>query len=156
MLEDIKKRKMLPKWHIAINAILFLILLFFVPLFPALIFFLSSVLIDIDHYLYYIYEKRDFSLIRAYKWNKITRKRYHNLSREEKKRHRYFVLVFHGVEVLLILLILSEFFPVLFFVFLGFFVHMVQDVIIAFRFDYLKRKLFLTYAIYIHNKHRVK
>jgi acyl-coenzyme A synthetase/AMP-(fatty) acid ligase len=147
---------MLPKWHVLINLVLSLILLIFINPVYTLIFFLSSVLIDLDHYLYYIYEKKDFSLKKAYSWHKLTRERFHNLSKEEKKKHKYFVLIFHGFEILVIMLALSKVYPVLFFVFLGFFVHLTEDSIIATKFNYLERKLFLTYAIYLHQKNKVK
>ena len=105
---------MLPKWHTTINLIISLILLFFLDPFYVLLFFASSVLIDFDHYLYYLYEKKDFSLKRAYNWHKTTIKKFHDMSGEERKKHRYFILIFHGVEILGILLIVSIFIPVVF------------------------------------------
>lgn len=147
---------MLPKWHVLINLVISFILLIFLDLSNVIIFFASSVLMDIDHYFYYLYEKKDYSLKRAYNWNKITRARFHNLSREEKKRHRYFVLIFHGIEILALVLAMSFFSPIFFYVFLGFCIHLIEDLIIAGRFKYFKRKLFLSYAIYLHCKNKVK
>ena len=147
---------MLPKWHILINIIVAGFLLFFFKPSYVAIFFLASILIDIDHYLYYIYEKGNWSLKKAYNWHKVSRKRFHNLSREEKKRHSYFILIFHGMEILFILLILSKFSIIFFFIFLGFLAHLIEDSIIATRFKYLERKLFLSYAIYLHEKNKVK
>jgi hypothetical protein len=147
---------MLVKNHIKINLFLGLILLFFIKPAYVLIIFLSSVLIDFDHYLYYIFKKKRFSLKSAYNWYLIERKRFHNLSIEEKKKHRYFIFMFHGLEVLLILFLLSNYYPLLFLVFMGFTIHIVEDLIVASKFKYTKRKLFLSYAIFLHMKNRVK
>ena len=147
---------MMPKKHIRINLIISLILLFFIPPHYVLIIFLASVLIDVDHYLYYVFEKKRFSLKSAYNWFKIEKAKFHDLSREEKKKHRYFILIFHGIESLLILYVLSLYIPILFYVFLGFLIHLIEDSIIATRFKYLERKLFLSYAIYLHIKNKVK
>jgi hypothetical protein len=147
---------MLVENHIKINLILGLILLFFIKPFYVFIIFLSSILIDFDHYLYHIFEKKNFSLKKAYNWYLIERERFHNLSLNEKKKHRYFIFIFHGSEVLIIFFILSRYYPSLFFVFLGFLFHFIEDLIIATKFKYLKRKLFLSYAIYLHIKNKVK
>jgi len=147
---------MLPKTHVILNLIISLALLFFLKPIYVLIIFLSSILIDIDHYLYYIFEKRRFSLKSAYNWYLIERKKFHDLSLEEKKKHRYFLFVFHGLETLAILLIFSKRYPILFFIFIGFSIHLIEDSIIATKFEYLKRKLFLSYATYLHTKNKVK
>lgn len=147
---------MLIKQHIIINLIISLILLFFISPIYVLVIFTSSILIDFDHYLYYIFEKKRYSLKSAYNWYLIERKRFHNLSPKEKKKHRYFIFIFHGLEILIILLFLSLYTPILFFVLTGFFIHLTEDSIVAAKFKYLKRKLFLTYAIYFHTKNKVE
>jgi hypothetical protein len=147
---------MLLENHIKINFILAIILLSVINPGSVFIIFLSSVLIDFDHYLYYIFEKKKFSLKSAYHWYLIERERFHRLSREEKKKHRYFIFIFHGLEVLIILFFLSNYCYVLFFVLIGFTIHLAEDLTIASKFKYLKRKLFLSYAIYLHIKNKVK
>jgi len=147
---------MLVKNHLIINLIISLILLIFINPFYVLIFFLASVLIDADHYLYYIFAKKRFSLKSAYNWNVIERQKFQELSMEEKKKHRYFIFIFHSLEVLIFLLALSLYIPIFFFVAFGFFIHLIEDSIIAVKFKYLKRKLFLSYAIYLHVKNKVK
>ncbi len=147
---------MLPKQHIIINLIICLILLFFIQPIYVLIIFLSSVFIDFDHYLYYVFEKKRFSLKSAYNWFLIETTKFHNLSVEEKKKHRYFILIFHGLEPLILLYLFSFYIPILFFIFFGFLMHLIEDSIIATKFKYLKRKLFLSYAIYMHIKNKVK
>ena len=62
---------MLPKKHIILGLIFSLTLIF---LFPAIgwkgfgVIFLSSVFIDIDHYLYFIFKKKDINLMNSYNW----------------------------------------------------------------------------------------
>jgi len=147
---------MLPKTHIIINLILSLILLPFINPIYVLIFFLSSILIDVDHYLYYVFEKKRFSLKSAYNWYVLEKSRFHNLSLEEKKKHRYFIFIFHSLELLIILFIASLYIPILFFITLGFSIHLIEDMLVAIRYKYLNRKLFLTYSTYLHTKNKVK
>ena len=126
------------------------------PPLGVLIIFLSSVLIDVDHYLYYVFEKKRLSLKSAYNWFLIERSRFLKLSLEERKKHRYFILIFHGLEILAIILLLSKYFPFLFFIFIGFSIHLIEDSIEAFKLQFAKRRLFLSYAIYLHIKNKVK
>ena len=147
---------MLPKSHIIINLVICLGLLFFINPLGVLIIFLSSVLIDVDHYLYYVFEKKRLSLKSAYNWFLIEKNRFLKLSLEERKKHRYFILIFHGLETLAIILLLSKYFPHLFFIFIGFSIHLVEDSIEAVKFRFAKRRLFLSYAIYLHVKNKVE
>jgi hypothetical protein len=146
---------MLPKWHIFINFILCIILLILIKPFYVLIIFLTSFLIDIDHYLYYVFEKKRFSLKSAYNWYIIKRKQFHELSLEEKKKHRYFIFSFHGIEFLVIVYLLSFLNPIFIYILIGLIIHLIEDLIIAMRYKYINRKLFLTYAIYLHIKNKV-
>jgi len=126
---------MLPKWHILFGA-LFTIVLYFalnVSFFHSLIFFFSSFLIDIDHCFYYVYRKKNFSFKRAYNWFLLLENKFYSLPKGKRRRYDYGFCIFHGIEVLLILLLLSlipelSFF---FFIFLGFLFHLVQDMLNA-------------------------
>jgi hypothetical protein len=147
---------MLVKNHIIINLIVGVILLFVIEPIYVLIVFLSSILIDFDHYIYYVFEKKRFSLKSAYKWYLIEREKFHKLSPKEKKKHKYFIFIFHGIECLAVLFLLSYYYSIIFFVFIGFLIHLIEDLIISIKFKYLERKLFLSYAIYLHIKNKVK
>jgi len=59
---------LLPKYHIIYGFVFTLVLsLFFgIGLLEFILIFTASVLIDVDHYLFYIWKKKDFSLSRAY------------------------------------------------------------------------------------------
>jgi len=113
---------MYPIQHFSLGIIFTLILFFIFPQIGLIGFFLivtSTVLIDVDHYLYYVFKKRDISLKNAYKWFIQRRKRFSQIF--------YFL---HGVEVLIILFILGIFVSKYFlFVFMGFSFHLFLDTI---------------------------
>ncbi|MBU1136572.1 MAG: hypothetical protein ABIG37_01630 [Nanoarchaeota archaeon] len=143
---------MFPKQHIIINFIVSLILLLVLKPFYVLIFFLASFLIDIDHYFYYIFEKKNFSLGKAYRWHTLNKARIKKMSPEERKIHYKFILIFHGIEPLLILILLSKFYPIIFFIFLGFTAHLIEDLFEHIPLGLFKKKFFLSYSIYKHFK----
>ncbi len=123
---------MLVSRHI-IFGFIFSILLFI--LFPSItllfasIIFLSSVLMDIDHYLLFVFQNKDMSLKRAYNYFYCEHKKFYNSSKKEnlKKVHPHFIL--HGVEFVLILIILTLPFPVLVFILIGVLFHLILDYI---------------------------
>jgi len=118
---------MFPKTHIMAGAILSSLIFIIFPeigWFNAAIIFASSVLIDFDHYLYYAVKKRDLSLKRAY--NYFIRLRSCSLENKESN-YKYPLLIFHGIEFCLFLLILSIFSNFFWWVFIGFVIHMLLD-----------------------------
>lgn len=145
---------MFPKYHIIINFLVALPLLFIINPIYVLIFFFASFLIDFDHYLYYVLEKNSFSLKKAYNWFLINKVRRKKMSREERKKHQDWFLIFHGIEPLVVLAPLSFYFYPLFFIFLGFLVHMIEDMIEEIPLGVAEQKLFLTYAIYKYYKEK--
>ena len=79
---------MLPQTHIILGFLISLLLLALFPeitLFGFFVIWLSSVLIDIDHYLFYVYLKKDWNLKRSYKWFIKKSKQFENFSNKEKK-----------------------------------------------------------------------
>jgi hypothetical protein len=112
---------MLPKWHILLGAIFAGVLL---ELFPkigwggALVIFLSSVFIDMDHYSWYVVKKRDWNLKKSYIWHIELTKRGDKI---------IFLHVLHTIEVLILLGIFSYYSLWIFYVFLGFVFHSVFD-----------------------------
>ena len=123
---------MLPKWHILFG-IIFSVLLFFVwpkiGISGMLIIFLSSVLIDFDHYAYYVFKKKDFSLKHAYIWYVEMDKKFLKLNKKTRKKYYYAFCFFHGFESLLILFILSIFYFPFLFILLGFLFHLIIDAV---------------------------
>ncbi len=116
---------MLPKTHI-ITGFLFSCILFFlfpeITLLGALVIFLSSFLIDVDHYFVYILRKKDVNLFRAYKWHILLGR---NL--KEKLKQIPFYHVFHSVEFIILLGILSFFSRWFFYILIGVLFHSFLD-----------------------------
>ena len=140
---------MLPKYHILFGFLfaLFLFLIFpFIGLFGFFIIFASSVLIDIDAYLNYIFTKKDFSLRNAIKYLSEKRIKVINLSKEQKAKIQSMIRVFHGIEVLLILFILGIFLNKIFlFIFIGFSFHLFLDVLEQIYYGFRIAKVSLIY-----------
>jgi hypothetical protein len=148
---------MLPKYHIFYGLIFSLILFILFPDFIGLtgffIIFLSSFLIDVDHYLYYAISKKDFSLKNAYSWFIEKSSKANKLSKAEKKKLKTMPCIFHGIEAFFILAILSFFFPIFLFFLLGFAFHEALDAINIIRNDFSLNHIgsqirnFLNYSI---------
>jgi len=99
-----------------------------VSLFELSLFFLSSFLIDTDHYLYYVIKKRDLRLNRAYKWFVSKRKKYLVLSVDNRKKYYSSFCFFHGIESILFFVLLGIFFNKFFlFIAFGMLLHLILD-----------------------------
>ncbi len=102
---------MLPKWHILFGAVLSLGLYFFgVSLFNSIIVFIASVLIDVDHYLYYVFTKKDFSLKNAYKKGCKKYNKFYKLPAKKREKYKEDISIFHGIEFWILLFFLSFFY----------------------------------------------
>jgi len=90
--------------------------------------FLSTVLIDVDHYLYYLKKKKDLGLKNSYNW--FTKNTNKFLSLPTKQRDKFYVgfCFLHGIEILAILLLLTIFSKYFFFIFIGFSFHLLLDI----------------------------
>ncbi|MEM3113460.1 MAG: hypothetical protein QXI33_03510 [Candidatus Pacearchaeota archaeon] len=128
---------MLPKTH-AILGLVFSLIVF--AIFPEikftgfLIIWFSSIFIDVDHYLYYVYKTRDLSLKNAYAWFVKRHNYFLKLSyrkRRKKINSRPIVpCVFHGFETALMLILLAYFIHSLFWLILtGIVFHQILDFI---------------------------
>ena len=127
---------MLPKWHIILGFI-FTVICFW--LFPEigfvgfLIIFLSSFLIDTDHYLFHVFTKKDLSLKNAHQWFIEDHNKFQKLNRKERKVYLKKLLprpmIFHGIEAILILIILSFISPLFSYILIGFLFHEFLDLI---------------------------
>jgi len=132
---------MLPKWHILYGAIFTVILYFIfrINLLQSILIFFSSVIIDVDHYFWYIKNKRDFSLKRAYNWH----------IKMPKDLPEPFLHIFHVIEILIVLSILSYFWIGFLFVLIGILFHSILDLIEMSYYNTLKLREFsiLNYLI---------
>lgn len=123
---------MLPRWHILLGA-LFTSLIWIV--FPKTqwyylaIVFLSSFLIDFDHYAASVLKsKKILSLGQSYKYHD---KLYQLEKKEEKRgiRRKSDFHLFHTIEFHILILILGIFFPLFLYVFIGVVFHSILDLI---------------------------
>jgi len=122
---------MLPTKHLFFGIIFSLFLLILSPKIGLIGFFIllsSTVFIDVDHYLYYVYKKRDISLKRAHQWFSNRLKKIISLPKNKRDNFPGIICFLHGVEVLFITIILSFFISKYFFyVFMGFAFHLLLD-----------------------------
>jgi|SRR3989344_1089013 len=126
---------MLPTTHIISGLIFSVVLFLFFPqigFLGLLIIFLSSFLIDVDHYFYYVYKKRDLSLKKSIKWYYLNIEKFKKMSQKQKDNIFMGICLFHGIETIIILFLLyiiSPIFNFLIFIILGFIFHQILDAI---------------------------
>ena len=124
---------MYPQHHL-VYGIIFATALFF--LFPAIgwlgffIIILSTILIDVDHYIDYAVRKKDWSLKNSFKWHINIGKKLLSFPRKQRNNIYLGLCFLHGIEILLIFLFLGIFVSKYFlFVFIGLSFHLLLDAI---------------------------
>jgi hypothetical protein len=111
---------MYPKQHIILGAI-FSVLIYFLfnlTFFEAATIFLSSFLIDFDHYMWYVVRNKTLDIRRSYMF-------YVNL----KKNCKPIAHLFHTIEFHLLILFIGFYYPLFFFVLIGMVFHSILDII---------------------------
>ena len=147
---------MLPKYHILLGFVLsFLIFIIFpsIGLLAFLIIWASSFLIDFDHYLYYVFKKKDFSLRRARIWFFKHGEKVNSLKKEERKEYKEEILIFHGAEFIILLVFLCFFSSFFFYILVGILIHLSLDLIHTVYYDYNYVKFSQIYN-YIRNRNK--
>jgi len=145
---------MLPKWHILFGFVISCILVHFfdLSLTAGTIIFLSSFLIDVDHYFYYVFVKKDLYPFRAIKWNYTLLRKMHSLTRQQKNHIKHSINIFHSIIFWTILLTLSFFFQLFLWIFIGIIIHMVLDLIYTRYHHFPIYTKLCPYIVYIKNK----
>lgn len=146
-----------PKWHILYGAI-FSVLIYYLfkatPLQVSII-FLSSVLIDLDHYARYFLIKKDLNPKSFWNWSMKGTNDWLNLTTEQRfSEYKLPIYIFHGIEFWLILAISSYFFPVLIWALIGISFHMVLDFIDIYQKKFPFYFKFSQAYIYLTNKNK--
>jgi len=121
---------MLPKTHIILGFFYSLLIYALYPkitLTGAFIVFLASFLIDVDHYLIYVYKKKSCNLNKAFKWFKSQQENWGRLPEKERKNYKEQILLFHGVEFVLLLTFLSIFSELFKYILIGILFHLALD-----------------------------
>jgi len=146
---------MFVRWHILFGLIFSLIIFFLFPqigIFNITLIFLSSVLIDVDHYLVYAWKKKDFNLSNAYRWYMEIVKKLRKITRKQRNKIYVELCFLHGVESLIIVFFLGIFLlDVFVYIAIGMFFHLMLDQLyqpfymdridkLSIVFDYIKYK----------------
>jgi len=110
---------MLPKFHILFGAIFSLLIfyLFQITIFQASLILLSSVLIDFDHYMFGAVRKKTLKLKRLYFWHKAL-----------GRTHKTMMHIFHSIEFIIFIVILSFYFNFFLFILIGMVFHSILDI----------------------------
>jgi len=123
---------MQPSQHAFFGLVFSLALLLLFPqigIIGAALIFASSVLIDVDHYIWYIFRKKDYSLKHAYDWHVRMEKKYFSLPKKKRNRVRGSFCFLHGVEIIILLFLLSIWSKIFFYIAIGFSFHILLDII---------------------------
>lgn len=106
-------------YHIIIGLIISLLLY---PIYgiKVLIIFISNLLIDADHYLWYVFRIKNLNLFKAFKFFK---------NRKLREKYKNILHIFHTIEILIIIIILSFYSEIFFLVLIGVIIHLILDVI---------------------------
>src|SRR3989344_2053676 len=128
---------MYPRYHIILGFLFSLLLIIIFPIGIAgfLLVFLSSFLIDFDHFMIYYFYCRKLSLKSTYKWyNKIDEKV--KLLKKKSKKCKAPLDIFHTIEFIFLVFLLSLYSKFFLFILIGMIFHSLLDII-----DMYKRKV---------------
>ncbi|MBS3090897.1 hypothetical protein J4217_00430 [Candidatus Pacearchaeota archaeon] len=135
---------MLPRWHIFLGLISTILITLVFPntsMLYLLLFFLSSFLIDFDHYANAAMKTNKLGLRNAFEYHKILGE----IEKEEHKkglRRKGDFHPFHTIEFHLLVLLLGFLWTSFFFIFLGMLFHSIMDLISIQYKGYLYRREF--------------
>ncbi|MBI2629884.1 hypothetical protein HYW76_02180 [Candidatus Pacearchaeota archaeon] len=148
---------MLPKYHFFAGIIISAILLLFFPSLRGieiLIIFLSSILLDIDHYFIFAKRSKKLGIKDNYNWGMQRRAEWDKLNANEKRKVKITHFYLHGIEFLVLLIVLSFFSVWVKYILFGAIIHLCFDYI---EIIHKKDPLFIKFSqIYvgISNKHK--
>ena len=123
---------MLVKHHILVGLIVSLLIWFVFPQiggFYTSIIFLSSFLIDFDHYLWYALKKKDLNLKRSIAFFHEKRDFFIKMKPKDRAKYKNVIMIFHGLECWIVLGLLIFVHKIFLFVLVGIGIHMVLDFI---------------------------
>lgn len=113
---------MIPPFHFLASLVLCAVLYPFYGI-NSLFIIIGSFLIDLDHYLWYVYKFKNFNFIKAYKF-------YLKINKEKSfAKQKKCIIIFHSVEFLILMVILSFYSKIMFIILIGLLYHYVLDII---------------------------
>jgi len=123
---------MLPKWHLLYTYVFSIILVYFFEfsLFAGLIVFLSAIFIDLDHVLIYVLKTKNINPIKFYTWSFAKKDCWNKLTKDEKKEFALPHFILHGIEFILVLVVLSLAHSFFYWILLGVLFHLFLDFIV--------------------------
>ena len=145
---------MYPQQHLIIGFAFALILFFIFPsigVHGVITITLASILIDTDHYFYYIYKKHDFNLKNSYKWYREKIRQILALPKKQRLKYYHGLYIFHLFEVLFILLLLSFISQYFLFILTGFNLHLLLDLITDYK-NYTKSYKYSIFVNLVYSK----
>lgn len=147
-----------PTKHIILGLLFsFTILIIFpkIKIIGFFVIFLSSFLIDADHYIYYFYNKKKFNLLNAYKEFIKKKKEIKKIPKEKRKEYYGGIFIFHGIEIVILLLLLSYFSLYFLYIAIGFSFHLFLDIIYGIYFIKRFDRFSLIWDIYKRKKLKI-
>jgi len=117
------------KWHLLIGFTVSYILVYFFnfPLFAGLIIFLSSWVIDGDHYLWYAFETKDWNPLHVIRWYIKSIPKWFKLTLKERDKFKKGVWICHGILFWIILAALTFVHELFLWILIGIAIHMTAD-----------------------------
>ena len=103
-----------------IASLIIALILFPIYKWLSLLVFVFGLLIDVDHFLWYVFRFKHFSLRGAYN---------HSLNKENKYKYEDVLHIFHVVEIWILIFLLGFFNEIFFILSLGLVVHLLMDFI---------------------------
>ncbi|MFH1452222.1 MAG: hypothetical protein ABIF88_03560 [archaeon] len=150
---------MYPSTHLIIGTIVSLVIWIVFPnliWWQAFIILISSIIIDVDHYLWYVLKKKDWSLKKSYQWHAKKGEMLHKLSEKERNEYKHLIMIFHGFEFWLILILLIFVNKIFLFVLIGIGIHMILDYIDLYRWKVPFYSKTSQIAVIVKNKNKNK
>ncbi len=144
------------KWHFLIGFVVSYILVYFFnfSLISGFVIFVSSWLIDIDHYFWWIFTTKNKNPISALSWYNSNANKWGEMSPEEKDKFKIGVFVFHSICFWIFLGFLSFLSPIFLWILIGVATHMFADLLdMAYYNEPLYGKIFLI-AVLVRNKNK--
>ncbi len=121
-----------PRQHFFFGIFFSLFLFFIFPkieLIEALIVLASTVLIDVDHYIHYVFTKKNLSLRKAINWHHKKIREFTSLTRENRNKSYIAFCLFHGIEISILLFFGIFLSHIFLFIFAGAAFHLLLDII---------------------------
>jgi len=122
---------MYPSQHLILGTLFSLGLFIIFPqvgLFGFVVIILATFFIDVDHYLWYVYKKRDINLRNAYYWYIQKEKTREHMPHSEYRKYKHEIMIFHGIEFWTVLALLAVYYNFFLYVFIGIMFHIFLDI----------------------------